>query len=86
MAGWIKRQFSVIMREGGREVNRDGRMDGCVEGIFTSANSRVIALIAAVNNSNPSSWELSLGRARMLLHRTHSPQCLISSFSLYCYF
>lgn len=36
-----------------RDVNREARMDGCAEHIFTSVNSRVIALIAAVNNSKP---------------------------------
>lgn len=39
--------------ERGGEVDGEGRMDGCVERIFTSVNSRVIALITAVNNSKP---------------------------------
>lgn len=30
-----------------------GRMDRCVESILPSVNSRVMVLIAAVNNSNP---------------------------------
>lgn len=51
MAGWIKRQFTVITGERERAVNRDGKTDGCVELLFTSINSRVIALIADVNNS-----------------------------------
>lgn len=48
---WVDKR--AVFCNGGREVSRDGRMDGCVEQIFTSVNSRVIALIAAVNNSKP---------------------------------
>lgn len=47
-SGWIKGQFSMC---GGERDRGMGRADGCVERIFTSVNSRVIALIAAVNNS-----------------------------------
>lgn len=57
--GWMDKKAVYCHNE--RAENRDGRMDGCVELLFTSVNSRVIALIADVNNSKPldgnSLWE-----------------------------
>lgn len=90
---WMDKRTVYCHNERGREVNRHGRVDRCVEHIFTSVNSRVIALIAAVNNSKPlvrnSLWEEPECDNLTLTYTQQGTLTTVFDFlspSVYCYF